>query len=92
MKKNVMFYSYCSVNIYATAFILFPLRSSQRYELLHVLNFDPVRRRMSVIVRSKSGELDCLCNNPDSDCDLALVFSPHRAVCLFASRRHTALL
>lgn len=28
-----------------------------RYELLHVLNFDPVRRRMSVIVRSKSGEL-----------------------------------
>ncbi|KAI1903104.1 hypothetical protein AGOR_G00023770 [Albula goreensis] len=26
------------------------------YELLHVLNFDPVRRRMSVIVRSKTGE------------------------------------
>uniref|UniRef100_A0A667YQ07 ATPase phospholipid transporting 11C n=1 Tax=Myripristis murdjan TaxID=586833 RepID=A0A667YQ07_9TELE len=25
-------------------------------DLLHVLNFDPVRRRMSVIVRSKSGE------------------------------------
>uniref|UniRef100_A0A672J0H5 Phospholipid-transporting ATPase n=1 Tax=Salarias fasciatus TaxID=181472 RepID=A0A672J0H5_SALFA len=28
------------------------------YELLHVLNFDPVRRRMSVIVRTKSGELE----------------------------------
>lgn len=30
--------------------------ASVRYELLHVLNFDPVRRRMSVIVRSSSGE------------------------------------
>lgn len=30
--------------------------ASSRYELLHVLNFDPVRRRMSVIVRSSSGE------------------------------------
>lgn len=27
-----------------------------RYELLHVLNFDPVRRRMSVIVRARTGE------------------------------------
>lgn len=31
--------------------------ASSRYELLHVLNFDPVRRRMSVIVRCSSGEL-----------------------------------
>lgn len=30
--------------------------ASVRYELLHVLNFDPVRRRMSVIVKSSSGE------------------------------------
>lgn len=26
-----------------------------RFELLHVLNFDSVRRRMSVIVKSSSG-------------------------------------
>lgn len=28
---------------------------SRRFELLHVLNFDSVRRRMSVIVRSSAG-------------------------------------
>lgn len=42
--------------------LLFPLRTSFRYELLHVLNFDPVRRRMSVIVRSISGELKVTVN------------------------------
>lgn len=42
--------------------LLFPLRTSYRYELLHVLNFDPVRRRMSVIVRSISGELKVTVN------------------------------
>lgn len=83
-----LFYSYYSVYICATTYILIPLCSSQRYELLHVLNFDPVRRRMSVIVRSKSGELDCLCNNPDSECDLALVFSPHRAVFVCVQATH----
>lgn len=49
-----MFVFFQSVNFYHINFS--PLISSQRYELLHVLNFDPVRRRMSVIVRSKSGE------------------------------------
>uniref|UniRef100_A0A8B9LM28 ATPase phospholipid transporting 11C n=1 Tax=Astyanax mexicanus TaxID=7994 RepID=A0A8B9LM28_ASTMX len=37
-----------------------------RYDLLHVLNFDPVRRRMSVIVRSKSGETLLFCKGADS--------------------------
>uniref|UniRef100_A0AAR2JK01 Phospholipid-transporting ATPase n=1 Tax=Pygocentrus nattereri TaxID=42514 RepID=A0AAR2JK01_PYGNA len=36
------------------------------YELLHVLNFDPVRRRMSVIVRNKSGETLLFCKGADS--------------------------
>uniref|UniRef100_A0A8C9RSZ3 Phospholipid-transporting ATPase n=1 Tax=Scleropages formosus TaxID=113540 RepID=A0A8C9RSZ3_SCLFO len=37
-----------------------------RYELLHVLNFDPVRRRMSVIVKSESGEVLLFCKGADS--------------------------
>ncbi|XP_072562935.1 phospholipid-transporting ATPase 11C-like isoform X1 [Paramormyrops kingsleyae] len=36
------------------------------YELLHVLNFDPVRRRMSVIVKSKTGETLLFCKGADS--------------------------
>ncbi|XP_057204857.1 phospholipid-transporting ATPase 11C isoform X2 [Triplophysa rosa] len=38
----------------------------EEYELLHVLNFDPVRRRMSVIVRTKSGETLLFCKGADS--------------------------
>nr|XP_033488844.1 phospholipid-transporting ATPase 11C [Epinephelus lanceolatus] len=38
----------------------------EMYELLHVLNFDPVRRRMSVIVRSKSGDILLFCKGADS--------------------------
>ncbi|KAJ8255095.1 hypothetical protein GJAV_G00200860 [Gymnothorax javanicus] len=38
----------------------------EEYELLHVLNFDPVRRRMSVIVRSKTGETLLFCKGADS--------------------------
>ncbi|XP_062856545.1 phospholipid-transporting ATPase 11C [Trichomycterus rosablanca] len=38
----------------------------EMYELLHVLNFDPVRRRMSVIVRNKSGETLLFCKGADS--------------------------
>uniref|UniRef100_A0A8C3AUS2 Phospholipid-transporting ATPase n=1 Tax=Cyclopterus lumpus TaxID=8103 RepID=A0A8C3AUS2_CYCLU len=38
----------------------------EMYELLHVLNFDPVRRRMSVIVRSKSGDTLLFCKGADS--------------------------
>uniref|UniRef100_A0A8C7YYA2 Phospholipid-transporting ATPase n=1 Tax=Oryzias sinensis TaxID=183150 RepID=A0A8C7YYA2_9TELE len=36
------------------------------FELLHVLNFDSVRRRMSVIVRSSSGEYLLFCKGADS--------------------------
>ncbi|XP_035264800.1 phospholipid-transporting ATPase 11C isoform X2 [Anguilla anguilla] len=38
----------------------------ESYELLHVLNFDPVRRRMSVIVKSKTGETLLFCKGADS--------------------------
>ncbi|KAL4631648.1 phospholipid-transporting ATPase 11C-like isoform X1 [Arapaima gigas] len=38
----------------------------EAYELLHVLNFDPVRRRMSVIVRSAEGETLLFCKGADS--------------------------
>uniref|UniRef100_A0AAR2KXM7 Phospholipid-transporting ATPase n=1 Tax=Pygocentrus nattereri TaxID=42514 RepID=A0AAR2KXM7_PYGNA len=38
----------------------------ERFELLEVLNFDSVRRRMSVIVRSNSGELYLFCKGADS--------------------------
>ncbi|KAK7141388.1 hypothetical protein R3I93_015519 [Phoxinus phoxinus] len=38
----------------------------EEYKLLHVLNFDPVRRRMSVIVQSKSGETLLFCKGADS--------------------------
>ncbi|KAL0974142.1 hypothetical protein UPYG_G00216180 [Umbra pygmaea] len=38
----------------------------ETYELLHVLNFDPVRRRMSVIVRSGIGETMLFCKGADS--------------------------
>ncbi|XP_066517260.1 phospholipid-transporting ATPase IH isoform X3 [Hoplias malabaricus] len=38
----------------------------ERFELLEVLNFDSVRRRMSVIVRSSSGELYLFCKGADS--------------------------
>uniref|UniRef100_H3DHF5 Phospholipid-transporting ATPase n=1 Tax=Tetraodon nigroviridis TaxID=99883 RepID=H3DHF5_TETNG len=38
----------------------------EKYELLHVLNFDPVRRRMSVIIRSKSGDTLLFCKGADS--------------------------
>uniref|UniRef100_A0A8B9M077 Phospholipid-transporting ATPase n=1 Tax=Astyanax mexicanus TaxID=7994 RepID=A0A8B9M077_ASTMX len=38
----------------------------QMFELLEVLNFDSVRRRMSVIVRSNSGELYLFCKGADS--------------------------
>ncbi|XP_023686300.2 phospholipid-transporting ATPase IH isoform X2 [Paramormyrops kingsleyae] len=38
----------------------------ERFELLEVLNFDSVRRRMSVIVRSSSGHLYLFCKGADS--------------------------
>ncbi|XP_060783761.1 phospholipid-transporting ATPase 11C isoform X6 [Neoarius graeffei] len=38
----------------------------EAYELLHVLNFDPVRRRMSVIVRTEKGKTLLFCKGADS--------------------------
>ncbi|XP_015237447.1 PREDICTED: phospholipid-transporting ATPase IG isoform X2 [Cyprinodon variegatus] len=38
----------------------------ETYELLHVLNFDPVRRRMSVMVRSSTGDILLFCKGADS--------------------------
>uniref|UniRef100_A0A665X0K6 Phospholipid-transporting ATPase n=1 Tax=Echeneis naucrates TaxID=173247 RepID=A0A665X0K6_ECHNA len=38
----------------------------EMYELLHVLSFDPVRRRMSVIVRSRAGDTLLFCKGADS--------------------------
>ncbi|XP_075870703.1 phospholipid-transporting ATPase IH-like isoform X3 [Nelusetta ayraudi] len=38
----------------------------ERFELLHVLNFDSVRRRMSVIVRSSAGDYLLFCKGADS--------------------------
>uniref|UniRef100_A0A673LK12 Phospholipid-transporting ATPase n=1 Tax=Sinocyclocheilus rhinocerous TaxID=307959 RepID=A0A673LK12_9TELE len=42
------------------------VRGAMEYKLLHVLNFDPVRRRMSVIVQTKSGETLLFCKGADS--------------------------
>ncbi|GCB66302.1 hypothetical protein scyTo_0004941 [Scyliorhinus torazame] len=43
-----------------------PEAEVERYELLQILNFDSVRRRMSVIVRSKTGEIILFCKGADS--------------------------
>uniref|UniRef100_H3AHS2 Phospholipid-transporting ATPase n=1 Tax=Latimeria chalumnae TaxID=7897 RepID=H3AHS2_LATCH len=39
---------------------------TERFELLEVLSFDSVRRRMSVIIRSSSGEIILFCKGADS--------------------------
>ncbi|KAF1400021.1 Phospholipid-transporting ATPase IG, partial [Spheniscus humboldti] len=39
---------------------------TEMYQLLHVLNFDPVRRRMSVIVRTSTEKLLLFCKGADS--------------------------
>ncbi|TFK15214.1 Phospholipid-transporting ATPase IG [Platysternon megacephalum] len=38
----------------------------EKYQLLHVLNFDPVRRRMSVIVKTSTGKFLLFCKGADS--------------------------
>ncbi|OWJ99357.1 ATP11C, partial [Cervus elaphus hippelaphus] len=38
----------------------------EEYELLHTLNFDAVRRRMSVIVKTHSGDILLFCKGADS--------------------------
>ncbi|XP_024897033.1 phospholipid-transporting ATPase IG isoform X2 [Pteropus alecto] len=38
----------------------------EEYELLHTLNFDSVRRRMSVIVKTQAGDIILFCKGADS--------------------------
>ncbi|XP_074924970.1 phospholipid-transporting ATPase IG isoform X5 [Chelonoidis abingdonii] len=38
----------------------------EKYQLLHVLNFDPVRRRMSVVVKTSTGKFLLFCKGADS--------------------------
>uniref|UniRef100_A0A8C5CUT9 Phospholipid-transporting ATPase n=1 Tax=Gadus morhua TaxID=8049 RepID=A0A8C5CUT9_GADMO len=47
------------------------------FELLHVLNFDSVRRRMSVIVKSSSGEYLLFCKGADSSIFPRVVSGKH---------------
>uniref|UniRef100_A0A8C9LCD2 Phospholipid-transporting ATPase n=1 Tax=Pavo cristatus TaxID=9049 RepID=A0A8C9LCD2_PAVCR len=42
------------------------VKGAEKYQLLHTLNFDPVRRRMSVIVRTTTGKLLLFCKGADS--------------------------
>ncbi|XP_007891054.2 phospholipid-transporting ATPase IG isoform X1 [Callorhinchus milii] len=41
-------------------------KTIEKYQCLHVLNFDPVRRRMSVIVQASSGKILLFCKGADS--------------------------
>uniref|UniRef100_K7GGJ0 Phospholipid-transporting ATPase n=1 Tax=Pelodiscus sinensis TaxID=13735 RepID=K7GGJ0_PELSI len=46
--------------------ILNPKNDIERFELLEILSFDSVRRRMSVIVQSMSGDIFLFCKGADS--------------------------
>uniref|UniRef100_A0A8C8S2B9 Phospholipid-transporting ATPase n=1 Tax=Pelusios castaneus TaxID=367368 RepID=A0A8C8S2B9_9SAUR len=46
--------------------ILNPKTDIERFELLEILSFDSVRRRMSVIVRSVTGDIFLFCKGADS--------------------------
>ncbi|KAJ7310433.1 hypothetical protein JRQ81_007349 [Phrynocephalus forsythii] len=41
-----------------------PKKEIERYQLLHVLEFDCVRRRMSVLVKTKEGKMYLFCKGP----------------------------
>ncbi|XP_054435543.1 phospholipid-transporting ATPase IG isoform X4 [Pteronotus mesoamericanus] len=42
------------------------VKGATKYELLHTLNFDSVRRRMSVIVKTQAGDILLFCKGADS--------------------------
>ncbi|XP_064133722.1 phospholipid-transporting ATPase IG isoform X6 [Loxodonta africana] len=42
------------------------VKGAKKYELLHTLHFDSVRRRMSVIVKTQIGEIYLFCKGADS--------------------------
>ncbi|XP_075902845.1 phospholipid-transporting ATPase 11C isoform X2 [Nelusetta ayraudi] len=65
--KGAMRYGFTFLGLESkTMKILNRNKDVEKYELLHVLNFDPVRRRMSVIVRSSSGDTLLFCKGADS--------------------------
>uniref|UniRef100_A0A3Q2ZXE9 Phospholipid-transporting ATPase n=1 Tax=Kryptolebias marmoratus TaxID=37003 RepID=A0A3Q2ZXE9_KRYMA len=65
--KGAMRYGFTFLGLESkTMKILNRNKDVEMYELLHVLNFDPVRRRMSVIVRSRSGDTLLFCKGADS--------------------------
>ncbi|XP_069468899.1 phospholipid-transporting ATPase IG isoform X2 [Ambystoma mexicanum] len=41
-------------------------KETEMYQLLHVLNFDPVRRRMSVLLKNSAGKILLFCKGADS--------------------------
>uniref|UniRef100_A0A8C6PCK8 ATPase phospholipid transporting 11A n=1 Tax=Nothobranchius furzeri TaxID=105023 RepID=A0A8C6PCK8_NOTFU len=61
MKRSIFIYGLLKFKS-----LMFVVHLSFRFELLHVLNFDSVRRRMSVIVKSSSGEYLLFCKGADS--------------------------
>ncbi|XP_061756293.1 phospholipid-transporting ATPase IG isoform X2 [Nerophis ophidion] len=65
--KGAMRYGFTFLGLESKAMkILNNSNEIEVYELLHVLNFDPVRRRMSVIVKGKSGDILLFCKGADS--------------------------
>ncbi|XP_061900300.1 phospholipid-transporting ATPase IG isoform X3 [Entelurus aequoreus] len=65
--KGAMKYGFTFLGLESKAMkILNNSNEIEVYELLHVLNFDPVRRRMSVIVKGKSGDILLFCKGADS--------------------------
>ncbi|XP_077387734.1 phospholipid-transporting ATPase IG isoform X4 [Festucalex cinctus] len=65
--KGAMRYGFTFLGLESKAMkILNRSQEIEVYELLHVLNFDPVRRRMSVIVKCKSGDIVLFCKGADS--------------------------
>uniref|UniRef100_A0A3P9J8Q2 Phospholipid-transporting ATPase n=1 Tax=Oryzias latipes TaxID=8090 RepID=A0A3P9J8Q2_ORYLA len=65
--KGAMRYGFTFLGLESkTLKILNRKKEIEKYELLHVLNFDPVRRRMSVIIKDTSGETFLFCKGADS--------------------------
>lgn len=51
----------------------------ERYRLLHVLEFNSDRKRMSVILRDNNGDILLLCKGADSIIENRLIVSDHHA-------------
>ncbi|XP_054647734.1 phospholipid-transporting ATPase IG isoform X6 [Dunckerocampus dactyliophorus] len=65
--KGAMRYGFTFLGLESKAMkILNNSNEIEVYELLHVLNFDPVRRRMSVIVKCKAGDILLFSKGADS--------------------------